>query len=528
MTELTFAEYQATLRCDFYLFLTRCFGELHASASFLSNWHIEVMAAKLDACRRGEIKRLIINIPPRHLKSLAASIALPAWWLGHDPGASIINVSYAQDLSDKLARDCRTVMNANWYRQLFPTRLSDRRVALQEISTTRGGFRLATSIGGVLTGRGGDVIIIDDPLKPDEAVSETRRKAVNEWYDGTLVSRLNDKRTGAIVIIMQRLHEDDLIGHLLAREDWHVVSFPAIAEENELHEIDTPFGPRRFARQIGDALHPAREPITTLNALRCTIGDYNFSGQYQQRPAPLGGGMIKEAWFNRYDLPPAAFDQVIQSWDTANKVSELADYSVCTTWGLKDHAFYLLHVLRKKLSYPDLKRAVQDQRYAFSATVILIEDKASGTQLIQDLLAEGVSMVTGCKPDGDKVMRVHAQSATMENGFVHLPRQAHWLDNYLHEMLVFPKGRHDDQVDATAQAFAWAKQRSANTGMIDFYARLAREQQGGCDRPMTRLLVPAGTTAYLSDGTCPTVRDGFIEVPEGEAAPLMAASFVRV
>ena len=529
MTELTFAEYQAVLRRDFYLFLTRCFGELHASASFLSNWHIEVMAAKLEACRRGEIKRLIINIPPRHLKSLAASIALPAWWLGHDPGASIINVSYAQDLSDKLARDCRTIMNARWYRQLFATRLSDRRVALQEISTTRGGFRLATSIGGVLTGRGGDVIIIDDPLKPDEAVSETRRKAVNEWYDTTLVSRLNDKRTGAIVIIMQRLHEDDLVGHLLAREDWHVVSFPAIAEEDEAHEIATPFGPRRFAREAGRALHPAREPIATLDALRRTIGDYNFSGQYQQRPAPLGGGMIKEAWFKHYDVPPAAFDQIVQSWDTANKVSELADYSVCTTWGLTGGAFYLLNVFRKKLSYPDLKRAVDDQRTSFGATVILIEDKASGTQLIQDLLAEGISMVKGCKPEGDKVMRVHAQSATMENGFVFLPERAHWLDDYLHEMLVFPKGRHDDQVDSTAQAFAWARQRSPNTGMIDFYARLAADQAGGGNGAKTRLLLPPGTTTvYLSDGSCPAVRDGAIEVSESDVAPLLAAGFVRL
>ncbi len=238
--------------------------------------------------------------------------------------------------------------------------------------------------------------------------------------------------------------------------------------------------------------------------------------------------MIKEAWFKRYDVLPADFDQVVQSWDTANKVSELADFSVCTTWGLKDNAFYLLHVFRKKLSYPDLKRAVHDQRHAFAATVILVEDKASGTQLIQDLLAEGVSMVKGCKPDADKVMRVHAQSATMENGFVHLPKQAHWLDDYLHEMLVFPKGRHDDQVDSTAQAFAWAKQRSANTGMIEFYARMAREQQGGGNGRMTRLLVPPGRTAYLSDGSCPTLRDGIIEVPESEAAPLVAAGFVRV
>jgi predicted phage terminase large subunit-like protein len=225
---------------------------------------------------------------------------------------------------------------------------------------------------------------------------------------------------------------EDLVGHVLAQEDWEVVSFPAIAEEDEVYEIETPFGRRRFARRAGEALHPAREPISALETLRHTIGAYNFSGQYQQAPAPLGGGMIKEAWFRRYDLHdlPASFDQIIQSWDTANKVTELADYSVCTTWGVKTGRFYLLNVLRKKLSYPDLKRSVHEQQRSFKAHVILIEDKASGTQLIQDLIEEGLSMATGCKPEGDKVMRLHAQSATIENGFVYLPGEAHWLSDY--------------------------------------------------------------------------------------------------
>jgi predicted phage terminase large subunit-like protein len=489
-------EYQAALRADFYSFMLRCFTELNGGASFLPSWHIELMAAKLQGVRDGRVRRVIVNIPPRHLKSLAASIALPAWLLGHDPSLAIINVTYGQELADKFARDCRSIMMAAWYRSLFQTRLSSSRAALQELVTTRGGFRLATSVGGVLTGRGADVILIDDPLKPSDAMSETRRVATNEWFDGTLYSRLNDKIKGAIVIIMQRLHEDDLVGHVLKQEGWDVVSFPAIAEVDERHVVDTPFGARTFVRQAGEPLHPERESFVTLQRTRTTIGEYNFAGQYQQTPAPAGGGMIKEAWFKRYgpDNRPATFDQTIQSWDTANKPSELADYSVCTTWGFKAPNFYLLNVLRKKLAYPDLKRAVREQSDAFSPTTILIEDKASGTQLIQDLLEAGLSRVTRYKPDGDKIMRLHAQTATIENGFVHLPIAAHWLADYLYELTMFPNGRFDDQVDSTAQALAWTKVRPANWGLLEYYRELneKRNRDPKTEGPMVRLLAPIG------------------------------------
>src|SRR3984893_17574441 len=175
-------------------------------------------------------------------KSLAGSIALPAWWLGHDSTAQIIAVSYAQDLSDKFARDCRTIMQSSWYQSLFATRLSNERKAVGEFVTTMGGSRLATSVSGVLTGRGADVIVIDDPLKPDEALSDARRATCNNWYDTVLLSRLNDKRAGCIILIMQRLHENDLVGHVLEQEAWEVISFPAIAEEDQVCVIESPFG----------------------------------------------------------------------------------------------------------------------------------------------------------------------------------------------------------------------------------------------------------------------------------------------
>jgi predicted phage terminase large subunit-like protein len=479
--ELTRAEYQALLRQDFTTFVARCFHELNPQAELAMNWHLEVVAAKLTAVRQGKIRRLIINLPPRHLKSLMASIAFPAWCLGHDPSAQILCVSYAQDLADKLARDCRSIMMSPWYRQIFRTRLAAHRQAVQEFVTTRHGYRLATSIGGVLTGRGADIIMIDDPLKPEEALSKVQRQACNQWFVHTLYSRLNDKRSGAIVIIMQRLHEDDLVGHVLAQEPWEVLSFPAIAEADEAHQVETIWGPRCFRRRQGEALHPDREPLETLERIRRTIGEYNFAGQFQQSPAPLGGGLVKAEWFQRYRETelPERFDRIVQSWDTANKVTELSDFSVCTTWGLKGKHLFLLALFRRRLEYPALKRAVREQQSLFEASVVLIEDKASGTQLIQDLIADGCHGVTRYHPEGEKTMRMHSRTAMIENGFVHIPETAPWLAEYLHELSVFPNGKHDDQADSTAQFLDWYQKPFPGQNIFELYRRDAEaaEQQ---------------------------------------------------
>lgn len=431
-----------------------------ASTRYLPNWHLDLLAAKLEACRQGTITRLIVCVPPRSLKSHCASVALPAWWLGHDPTAQLLCVSYAQDLADKHARDCRSVMLSAWYNTLFPqTRLSPQKQALGEFMTTRQGVRLATSVGGVLTGRGADVLIIDDPLKPEEALSDLQRRKVNEWYSHTLYSRLNNKATGCIILIMQRLHEDDLVGHVLTHEPWEVISLPAIAESDEVHGYATPYGWREHHRRTGEALHPERESLATLAQVKQTLGSYHFAGQYQQTPAPQEGGLVKRQWFSFYRAAelPRHFEQVVHSWDTANKASELANYSVCTVWGLVNRQRYLLDVWRQQVNYPELKRAVMALARQWGATVILIEDRASGTQLLQELQAEGLA-VTGIQPVGDKVMRFHAQTAVIEQGRVWLPHEASWLEPLLHELTTFPKAAHDDQVDSVAQALAWITQ----------------------------------------------------------------------
>ncbi|MGB6024161.1 MAG: phage terminase large subunit [Candidatus Sulfotelmatobacter sp.] len=472
MRKLTPNEYLTMLRSDFFTFVDGSFRQLNPGAEFLPNWHIELIAAELDRCLRGETKRLIICVPPRSLKSHCASVAFPAWLLGHKPSAQIICVSYAQDLADKLALDCRSLMNSDFYRKIFTTRLASQAVA--ELTTEVQGFRLATSVGGVVTGRGGNFIIIDDPIKPEEAVSDGPRDAVNEWYDRTLYSRLNNKATGCIIIIMQRLHEDDLVGHLVQQGGWKALKFPAIAVEDETHVISAFFGQRTVQRHVGEALHPERESLDILKNISHTLGEYNFTGQYQQEPAPLGGGIVKLAWFKTYKVGerPATFDLVFQSWDTASKDTEWSDYSVCTTWGKKDENLYLLDVLRRKMQYPDLKRAVWEQARRFDARTVLIEDKGSGIALIQELICEGLHAVKRYEPKMDKKMRLHSVTSTIENGFVYLPETAGWLAQYLHELTTFPNGTFDDQCDSTSQALDWVKAGSD----LDRFSRLLKFQ----------------------------------------------------
>lgn len=470
---LTIDEYRHVLQHDLNSFVERSFYELNPQTRFVDGPHIQVINSKLEACRRGDIKRLIINLPPRHLKSHCASIAFPAWFLAHRPSSNVICVSYGQDLADKLARDSRTLMQAAWFKQLFPVRLSDKK-AVDDFMTMERGCRMSTSVGGVLTGRGADLIIIDDPLKPDEALSDSGRKAVNEWYDNTLLSRLNDKANGCIIIIMQRLHQDDLVGHVLEQEDWDVLSFPAIADEDQTFEISDALGTRRFSRTVGEPLHPARETLATLKVIKHRMGDYNFSAQYQQNPTPREGAMVKTAWLQFYDthMLPKRFTGIVQSWDTANKTSDLNDYSVCTTWGTKDGRYYLLDVFRKRLNYPQLKRAVCDLKAKFSPISILIEDKASGTQLIQDLKHDGVLGIKPYEPPSgtDKTMRLHLQTTAFENGLVHLPKQAAWLSDYVAELTTFPGTKFDDQVDSTTQALAHLQKGLK----IEMWARLGQ------------------------------------------------------
>jgi predicted phage terminase large subunit-like protein len=303
------------------------------------------------------------------------------------------------------------------------------------------------------------MLILDDILKPDDALSETRRKAANEWYFNTLLSRLNSKQNGVIILVMQRLHQEDLVGEVLEREPWKVLSLPAIAQEDESHPYRSLFTHRTFQRKAGEALHPERDPLETLQKIRLTIGEYNFQSQYQQSPMPLEGNLIKREWLRFYEPEqfPSEFGYTLQSWDTASKSDELNDFSVCTTWKASGRNFYLIDVFRKRLTFPELKRAANELYRKYNPQCLLIEDKSSGTSLIQDLQSEGIYGIEAYKPPpgSDKFMRFAAQSIKFEAGRVYLPRVALWLDEYVREITGFPGGKHDDQVDSTAQALQY-------------------------------------------------------------------------
>jgi predicted phage terminase large subunit-like protein len=452
----------AILRSDFYSFVQAIFPIVSPNAAFAPNWHIEAIAYALTRVLKGEIKRLIITLPPRGLKSICASVAFPAFVLGHDPTKRIICVSYSETLACKHANDCRAVMRSPFYRRLFPdTRISSTKNTEAEFATTRGGNRLATSVGGTLTGRGGNFVIIDDPMKPQDAFSESARESTKQWYSNTLLSRLDNKTEDAIVVVMQRLHLDDLVGHLLEQSGWTHLNLPAIAETEYL----VPLGPgRSHLRRPGDLLHPEREPQAVLDELKQSMGCMNFAAQYQQEPVPEEGNLIKWQWFRFYDEPPkrTALDRIVVSWDTAMSGKELANYSVCVVLQIRNETVWVLDVVRERLEYPDLRRKVielhQRWRRACNHYMLLIENKGSGMSLIQDLEREGIHPIR-VDPDGDKVMRMNAQTARIEAGSVLLPKQAPWLDEFRREALAFPGGRYSDQVDAFSQALSRAFDR---------------------------------------------------------------------
>lgn len=458
----------AVLREDLSAFIAKTFNYLNPSADYVPNWHIDAIAHQLQRAASGEIDRLIITLPPRHLKSISASVAFPAWILGSDPSARVICVSYSNELAGKMARDCRSVIESRWYRDLYKgTRISRRKNTEKEIATTRHGGRLATSIEGTLTGRGGRFVIIDDPIKPDSAMSEAERQNVNEWFKRVVYTRLDDRSNSAIIIVMQRVHEDDLVGHVLDLDDWTVLDIPAVAEQQS--EYRTGLRPLDvYTRQPGELIDPRRLDEAELARLKSMLGNFNFAAQYQQNPIPIEGNLVKQEWFRRYDMLPVReeMDAVVLSWDTATAAGELNDYSVCTVWGVVGQNYYLMDVVRKKLDYPDLRNLAFEMVQRHDADIVLVEDVTTGRSLLQDLRRGLHRRVIALPPRGDKVMRFSAQSAVIEQGRVFIPKDAHWLNEFTKELLGFPGTKHDDQVDSVEMflRFADGRRGMAMTG----------------------------------------------------------------
>jgi predicted phage terminase large subunit-like protein len=427
---------------------------LNPGAAFIPNWHIDAIAYQLQRVRAGEVNRLIINLPPRYLKSLTVSVVFPAFILGHNPGLKIFGISYGTELSGKHAADFRAIVESSWYRRAF-SNMRVKRAADSDVFTTKRGFRRSTSVNAALTGLGGDIFIIDDPQKPADAQSEPLRNSVTQWFSNTLRSRLDNKETGVIILVMQRVHLLDLTGYLTENSDeWTVLALPAIAEEDEKIAI----GPNQYyQRRIGEALHPTYESLSTLQRLRNEVGTDVFAAQYQQAPVPPGGAMIRRQWLRYYDVAPERTyrTKVIQSWDTAAKNGAQNDWSVCTTWLIVDKHFYLLDVTRGRYEYPRLRETAAALADRFKPSVIMIEDASTGIALAQELKQAGTFAVRPIPVERDKIGRLYVQQAKFEAGLVLFPKAARFLAELETELLTFPQGKTDDQVDSISQALAY-------------------------------------------------------------------------
>lgn len=433
---------------------------LATSPTYQMGWvHAEIcgeLEAFLAAVRRKESPRLLLTMPPRHGKSEIASRRFPAYALGRDPDLSIIATSYSADLASRMNRDVQRIIDDEAYRAIFPgTRLCGkssgegiRTADLFEIVGHRGVYRSA-GVGGGITGMGGDIILIDDPIKDRaEADSPTIRNRVWDWYTSTLYTRLAPG--GGIIVIQTRWHMDDLAGRLLEAQRsgqgdaWRVVNFPAIAEEDEPH------------RKAGEALHPERYPLEQLQAIRAAIGSRDWAALYQQRPAPDGGAIFRAEWL-RFWLPkelPQTFDRMCISWDMTFKDGDDSDYVVGQVWGRKGADFFLLDQVRARMGFTATLAAFSALADKWPrAQRKLVEDKANGPAVI-DSLRHAVPGIIPVEPDGSKIARAHAVTTFFEAGNVHLPHPSvcNWVADYVAELTSFPAAAHDDQVDATTQA----------------------------------------------------------------------------
>ncbi len=439
--------------------------------------HHSKLIRKLEAVEAGRIRRLLISMPPRHGKSLLTTTIFPSWYLGRNPGNSVITASYGQDLADDFGRQVRGYVNDAYTQSAFPElKIAEDSNSMKRFTTTAGGNYFAVGVGASITGRGANLLLIDDPIRNrEDARSEVVLRTLQGWFSTVAYTRLAPG--GAVVVIQTRWSHNDLIGWLLREhgdEGWDYLNMPAIAE------VDGD------GRKEGEALWPERFDLADLKSKRSILGGADFEALYQGRPTAEEGAVFQRAWWRQYIEIPN-LKRIIQSWDTAFKTGSENDYSVCTTWGEAVDGFYLLHRFKKRIEFPELKRQVAALATEWKPNIILIEDKASGQSLIQEIKQSTRFPVRAIKVDTDKLSRAHAASPLVECGKVFLPKTAPWLEDYLSVMSTFPAGAHDDDVDSTTQALNFLRGSNPTYGLLDALQRLASgtaEEQGlGISKP---------------------------------------------
>lgn len=462
-------------------YIRQAWHVVEPATPYLHNWHIDLISEYLEAVTAGQITRLLVNIPPRYMKSLSVSVGWPTWSWIKNPSSRWIFASYSASLSKKHSMDRRTIIQSPWYQDNWGKTYQfsedqNEKVAYQN---TRMGHMVATSIGGTATGKGGNYIVVDDPHNPKQTESDTQRLSALEFFDRTLSTRLDDKKRGAIVVIMQRLHEQDLTGHLLERGGWEHLNIPAIAEGGKTI-IHFPISKKEVIREEGDLLWPEREGQTEIEKAKAELGEYGFAGQYQQRPSPAGGGILKRHWWKYWQYPgmslppvqerledgslfecpvvdlPPVWEQQLQSWDMAFKDTKSSDYVVGQLWARVRANKYLLDQVRDKLSFVKSVEAVKNfTRKWPEAGAKLVEDKANGPAVIDTLRME-ISGLIPIEPNGSKEARVHAVSPQIQSGNVILPHPMmpgyDWVRGYVERSAQFPFAAYDDEQDATSQA----------------------------------------------------------------------------
>ena len=433
---------------------------LEPQTPFIPNWHIDLICEHLEAVSAGATTRLLINVPPRYGKSLLVSVLWPTWEWIQSPHTRWLFVSYSDSLATKHSLDRRTVLQSEWYRSRWGdrVRLLGTPNEKTEYQNDRRGVMVATSVGGSGTGKGGNRLVIDDPHNPTQAESENQREQAITYFSQTLSTRLDDKRRGTIVVVMQRLHHRDLSAICLDQGYTHVC-LPAECETRTT--IVFPRSGRKVIRTPGEALWPAREELAELAAQQRTLGSYTYAGQYQQRPSPRGGGLFKRDWWRFYDELPPTFDRAAQSWDLTFKGGATNDYVVGLMAVQQGANIYLIDRYKKRASFQQTCAAITQFVAKHPQTqAVFIEDKANGPAVI-DALRQRVSGLIAVNPAGGKYARASACEPRVEAGNVYLPRPTApngthvpgraWVDDFIEQLAAFPKGEHDDDVDAFTQ-----------------------------------------------------------------------------